>query len=153
LPRFLYSSNLAGFILLLGQRSDETIACRAALGLTLLCLGLTVFFGCNVLYMLPGCAQRRPFPNEDIYSLHNLRQTLGFWVNRFWWAFLASVLSILTFYASTMGADFFWLAILADFIVLATIVFPMIRNWLHRRNERKMPVDGIRDPNSKNHAK
>jgi hypothetical protein len=110
---------------------------RWLLGLTLLCLGLTVFFGCNVLYMLPGCAQRRPFPNEDIYSLRNLHQTLGSWVRRFWWAFLASVLSILTFYASTMGFDFFQLAILADLIVLATIVFPKIRDWFNTRHKQK----------------
>ena len=72
---------------------------RGLLGLTLLCLGFSLRCGCNVLSMLPGCAQRKPHPKQDVYSLRTLDRSLGFWASLFGGGFMASVGCILTFYA------------------------------------------------------
>jgi hypothetical protein len=103
---------------------------RWIIAFTLLCLGFSVWWGLNVLYMLPGCAQRKPYPKQDIYSLRTLDRSLGFWVRLFWAGFFGSIISLLLFYASSMGRDFFYLGVLVVLIAIIIIWGPAV--WSQR---------------------
>ena len=96
------------------------------LGLTLLLLFCSLACGLNVLYMLPGCAQRKPNPGEDIYSIRTLNLSLSFWVKWFWFNFMVSAVSILIFYAARMGVGFLLVSLTVAIVILATFI-----NWKH----------------------
>ena len=51
------------------------------------CFFISLYGGCQLLYMLPGCIQRQPYHRIDIYWLRTVSFPVSFWAKWFWWTF------------------------------------------------------------------